>query len=158
MLALTKKAEYALVAICHLVHTSNQIVSAREIAEAHDVPLPLLMNVLKRLVGAGWVDSVRGARGGYQLVAAPERVTLAEVLEVIDGPIQFVDCAASPANQAQNGGGCRRSDRCALRRPMVRIHKRLVELLRGITMADLAHDRDYRAGLTRVTSGRTGTR
>ena len=50
MLALTKKTEYALIALCHLAHAgAEEVVSARDIAVRHGVPLPLLMNVLKCL-------------------------------------------------------------------------------------------------------------
>ncbi|MEW6250870.1 MAG: Rrf2 family transcriptional regulator, partial [Planctomycetota bacterium] len=62
MLTLTRKTEYALIAVCHLTRVGQKVVSARDIAEEHSVPLPLLMNVLKRLNRTGHVNSVRGAR------------------------------------------------------------------------------------------------
>ena len=82
MLTLTRKTEYAMIAVCHLAHAGHKVVSARDIAEAHGVPLPLLMNVLKRLNRTGHVHSVRGAKGGYVLAVPPEQFTLDGLIHV----------------------------------------------------------------------------
>ncbi len=76
MLTLTRKTEYGLIAMCHLARIGRKVVSARDIAEEHNVPLALLMNVLKKLNRAGLVNSVRGARGGYVLNSEPGQVRI----------------------------------------------------------------------------------
>jgi Rrf2 family protein len=58
----------------------------REIAESHAIPERYLVQILLRLKGAGLVESVRGASGGYRLARGADRISLAEVLEAIDGP------------------------------------------------------------------------
>lgn len=68
MLALTKKTGYGLIAMAHLAELpEGRVCSAREIAALYEIPAALLMNVLKALSSAGYVESFRGARGGYRL-------------------------------------------------------------------------------------------
>jgi Rrf2 family protein len=142
MLALTKKSEYALVAVCHMARVGQRIVSAREIAEQHQVPLPLLMNVLKKLNHAGYVRSVRGARGGYNLAVAATRLNLASIVAAVEGPVRFVKCVPGPVPARR---ACRRSGVCAIREPVHKVHDRLMKFLTGVTISDLAFDADYAA-------------
>ena len=89
MLTLTRKTDYALIALSHLAANQGRIVSAREIAGKYRVPLALLMNLLKLCAAAGLVESVRGARGGYRLGKPPEKITLVELVEAIEGPLKL---------------------------------------------------------------------
>jgi Rrf2 family protein len=136
MLTLTRKTEYAMIAVCHLAKVGQKVVSARDIAEQHAVPLPLLMNVLKKLNRAGHVNSVRGARGGYVLAASPYELSLAALIEAVEGPVHLVRCTA-PASDPRR---CELSQRCFIRRPVVRVHDRLRKFLAGVTIADIAFD------------------
>lgn len=136
MLGLTRKCEYALMALCHLVHRGpHKVVSARDIAAEHGMPLSLLMNVLKELHQARLIRSVRGAHGGYALARDPATVSLAELLLAIDGPIRLVPCAES-ANE--NEAACELRCRCTIRTPLLKVHERLKSLLETITIADVA--------------------
>ena len=81
MLALTRKTDYALIALCHLARQPERVISARQIARRFSMPLPLLMNVLKTLAAHEVVRSVRGAKGGYQLARRPEDLTLDLLLQ-----------------------------------------------------------------------------
>ena len=83
MLALTKRTGYALVAMAHLAKLPDgELSSAREIAEQFGVPSSLLMNVLKDLASAGYVESVRGARGGYRLGVDPAEISLNDLVTI----------------------------------------------------------------------------
>jgi len=95
MLTLTRKTDYALVALSHLAHRLAEDagpVSARIIAETHGLPLPLLMNILKELAQAKLVNSTRGATGGYALALSPERISLLEIINAIEGPVKLTAC------------------------------------------------------------------
>lgn len=85
---LSAKAEYACLAILALArpHADGSPLRIREIAQAHAIPERYLVQILLQLKGAGLVHSTRGAAGGYRLARAPEAISLAEVLEAIDGP------------------------------------------------------------------------
>ncbi|MFH1748602.1 MAG: Rrf2 family transcriptional regulator [Planctomycetota bacterium] len=141
MLSLTKKAEYALVAVCHLAHSGSEVVSAREIAELHEVPLPLLMNVLKLLSQAGQVDSVRGARGGYRLAISPHEMSLSAVITAVEGSVHLVKCAGE---ERRARPACKRSSFCSISKPIIKIHKRMMTFLEDVTVGDIAFDDAYR--------------
>lgn len=136
MLTLTRKTEYALIAICHLARVGQKVTSARDIAEEHGVPLPLLMNVLKRLNRTGHITSVRGARGGYLLAVRPQEFTLAGLIEAVEGPVHLTRCT----NTAKNRRTCDLSGHCTVRPSLVKVHQRLTNFLSGVTIADLAFD------------------
>ena len=137
MLALTRKTEYALIAVCHLARTGAGVVSARDIAAEHRVPLPLLMNVLKLLTQGGHIRSVRGARGGYALARPPTEINLASLIEAVEGPVQLVRCA-SPARPGRSACGLVSS--CSIRHSVHRVHDRLRDFLSSVTVADVALD------------------
>lgn len=137
MLALTKRSEYAVIALCHLARTTDQVTSAREISALYSVPLPLLMNVLKLLQQNRLVKSVRGAQGGYQLVGEAERLNLEQVLEAVEGPMGLVQCSA-PGETI--GNGCELHGTCPIRLPMLRINDMFRRFVAGVTIADLALD------------------
>src|SRR3954451_19602898 len=94
MLRLSKKADYALIAMKHLaLRGSNGSSSAREIAEQYDIPIELMAKVLQRLVRIGLLASTQGTRGGYTLGRAPAAITIADVIEAIDGPFTVTACS-----------------------------------------------------------------
>ena len=94
MLRLSKKADYALIAMKHLAqkspgaHSSN----AREIAEHYDIPIELMAKVLQRLVRTGLLVSTQGTRGGYTLGRGSASITVADVIQAIDGPLTVTAC------------------------------------------------------------------
>ncbi len=141
MLSLTRRAEYAIIAMAHLARADGDVVSAREIADEFAVPSTLLMNVLKQLHRAGLVCSARGASGGYRLALRPADINLAQVVEATDGPVRLVRCApplSSPAIES-----CELSRSCPVRQPLQRVHEFLQDFLRTITIADVAFDPNY---------------
>jgi Rrf2 family protein len=133
MLTLTRKTEYGLIAICHLAQVGQKVVSAHEIANLHAVPLPLLMNVLKRLNRVGYVTSVRGAHGGYILAKPADQLTLADVIEAVEGPVHLVRCT-NPDRQARK---CDRTAQCFIRGSVAKVHDGLRRFLGAVTVADL---------------------
>lgn len=87
MLSLTRKADYALVALVYLGHQwSRQAgpISARQVADLLDLPGPLLMNTLKELTQAGLLRSTRGTAGGYELAQDPARISLRQVIAAVE--------------------------------------------------------------------------
>lgn len=87
---ISAKAEYACLAVLELALRSGQTepVRASDIAEANQIPLRFLIQILLQLKGAGLVSSVRGAAGGYRLVGEPSRISVWEVIQTIDGPTE----------------------------------------------------------------------
>lgn len=79
---------------------SGEPVRIRTIAEEHGVPARFLVQILLQLKGAGLVASTRGASGGYQLVKPPDEISLAEVMNVIEGADEPITSSASPDSRS----------------------------------------------------------
>lgn len=84
MLRLSRKTDYALIALGYLVEHHHDVVSARQIAEACQLPLPLTMNLLKSLHQRGLLTSIRGATGGYRIGMDLEKVSLFDLTQIIE--------------------------------------------------------------------------
>jgi Rrf2 family protein len=84
MISISRKTDYALIALSCLVGHEHRTMSAREIARMHDLPLPLVMNILKTLQHSGILCSTRGPKGGYRVVTDLETLSLLELIRVLD--------------------------------------------------------------------------
>lgn len=136
MLTLTRRTEYALMALTYMSRLSqDEVASAREIAESHGIPTPLLMNILKDLNQCSLVRSLRGARGGYALACSLSEISLADLIEKLEGPLRLVRCADDSAESADN---CDLECRCSVRSPLMKVHARIKSLLQQVTLAELA--------------------
>jgi Rrf2 family protein len=132
MLRLSKKADYALIAMRHLAGSEpGSSSSAREIAESYAIPPELLAKVLQRLVRARLLVSVQGTRGGYKLGRPAHQMTVADVIQAIDGPVAVTAC--SPTNHT-----CEQYERCEIRDPLWKIKARIVDALATVSLAELA--------------------
>jgi Rrf2 family protein len=85
---LSARTEYACLAMLQLAqdYDSGELVQIRRIADEQGIPSRFLVQILLQLKGASLVASTRGASGGYRLARPPREITLAEVLEVMEGP------------------------------------------------------------------------
>ena len=135
MLQLTKRTEYGLIALVHLVDREGEPVSVRELTERYPVPKRLLAEVLKDLGRSGLVESHRGASGGYTLARRPEAITLGDVVAALEGVPNLISCDV-PALLRQ--GSCEVKPTCPIRSPIQRVHERLVDLLERTTLRSLA--------------------
>ncbi len=132
MLRLSKKADYALMAMKHLalVRTAPS-ASAREIAEQYDIPIELMAKVLQRLVRTGLLVSTQGTRGGYTLSRPSASISVADVIEAIDGPFSVTACSTENHDCDQYG-------KCSIRDPLWQIRERIATALGTVTIAEMA--------------------
>ncbi len=145
MLKLTKKADYGLIALKH-VAVKNGPASAKEIADTYRIPLPLLAKVLQALGKAGFLKAEQGSNGGYRLARPAESIHALEVIQSIDGPIILTSCFTDHAN-------CDQASRCNVKEPLRKIHEGIQDLLRNITIAEMAReDADGVAPLTQIAA------
>jgi len=137
MLALTKRAEYGLIALVHLVDRPEEVVSAREIGDTYEVPRRLLAEVLKALSRAGLVESFRGANGGYSLAHDPEELTVAQAVTAIEqAPPR--DACESDIKTPDGWSACEMSSTCPIKTPIQRLRAGIWGLLHQTTLRDLA--------------------
>jgi len=134
MLRLSKKADYALMAMKHLAQTSGTpSTSAREIAEQYDIPIELMAKVLQRLVRTGLLVSTQGTRGGYALSRPSSSISVADVIQAIDGPFTVTACSTENSD-------CDQYSKCSIRDPLWQIKERIVAALGTVTIAEMAND------------------
>ena len=132
MLRLSKKADYALMAMKHLAKKGGtSSTSTREIAEQYDIPIELMAKVLQRLVRMGLLVSTQGTRGGYTLGRPSSAISVADVIEAIDGPFTVTACST------QNND-CEQFSKCSIRDPLWQIRERIAAALEMVTIAEIA--------------------
>src|ERR1044071_4057133 len=137
MLRLSKKSDYALIAMKHLATRPDGggSSSAREISESYDIPLELLAKVLQRLVRARLLVSVQGTRGGYRLGRSAQLISVADVIQAVDGPVTVTACSDTDHN-------CDQFNKCSIRDPLWKIKNRILESLNTVSVAEMAADVD----------------
>jgi len=131
MLRLSKKADYALLAMRHLAANADRgAVSARELAEAYDLPPELLAKVLQKLVRGRLLSSIQGIRGGYGLARPAASISVADVIQSIDGPLTVTACS-------ETNHDCDQFSKCNIRDPLWQVKDRIVAALAATSVADL---------------------
>src|SRR2546422_9890460 len=115
----------------HLALRPDQAASsAREIAEQYDIPIELMAKVLQRLAREGLVASHQGTRGGYQLSRPPSAISVADVIQAIDGPLTVT---AGPADEED----CEQYSKCNVAEPLWEIKKRILFALQSSSILQL---------------------
>jgi Rrf2 family protein len=125
------KADYALRAVIELAAAPAGPVKGERIAQAQEIPLKFLENILGDLRHAGIVRSQRGVEGGYWLARPADEITVAEVVRGVEGPIANVR-GVGP-EQVEYAGPAER-----LREVWIAVRANLRAVLEGVTIADLA--------------------
>jgi len=134
MLRLSKKADYALMALKHLAtRTDLESASAREIAEAYDIPVELMAKVLQRLARRGLLSSHQGTRGGYRLSRPVGKISVADIIQAIDGPLTVTACSTEAEN-------CGQYSKCSVRDPLWKIKDRIVAALATCSLEEISAD------------------
>ena len=141
MFALTKKTDYAIIALSHMAQQPGVPCTAREVALRFNVPHALLMNVLKTLTHGELVRSIRGPKGGYVLARSTDQISLHDIIDSVEGPVRFVKCAD---DLGVGESPCELLSVCPVTRPIRKVHQKLTDFLHTITLSDIAHDVDYR--------------
>jgi Rrf2 family protein len=128
----TAKADYAVRAAVELAAgASDRPRKVDEVAQAQEIPISFLENILTQLRSAGIVRSQRGPDGGYWLARAPEDVTLAQVIRAVEGPLVGVR-GQRPEEIAYSGSAE------SLQRVWVALRANLRAVLERVTVADVA--------------------
>ncbi|MDH3583002.1 MAG: Rrf2 family transcriptional regulator [Phycisphaerae bacterium] len=150
---LTRKTDYGLVALAVLAEraeTAGPCLSARQIAEENDLPVSLLMKVLKDLHRAGIVASRRGAGGGYFLERGTDGISMLQVIEALEGPVVVARCCSEEEEEGDACVACRAVETCPITLPMQRFNERMSAFLDNIDLRELTQSR------TSVTLTRSG--
>lgn len=132
---LTAKSEYGVLAMIDLACAyGSGPVSAREIAERRAIPARFLEQLFVALRRGGIVTAVRGAHGGFVLAREPERITVLEIVESLEGSLETSVC------DSERGLGCARSGSCAAAPVWAKATTALRDVFATTTLAELADD------------------
>lgn len=126
MLRLSKLADYAVLTLVKLGR-HDTVVTSPALAQETGVPEPTVAKVLKTLASDGLLVSQRGARGGYRLAMKPEEISIARVIEAVDGPISLTACVTG-------GSGCDNGE-CTLYGGWDVVNDAIRDTLSGISIA-----------------------
>ena len=133
MITFSKRMDYGLIALSHLAsQVDGDATNARAIASRYEIPPELLAKTLQLLAKSGIVESRNGPKGGYVLSRNPDSISIFEVAQAIEGPVAMANCQIGEASECDQFG------KCPLLRPMERIQDRVIEVLKGMTLLDMA--------------------
>jgi FeS assembly SUF system regulator len=132
MLRITKMTDYAVLVLSELVRPeSGGSCAAPDLATRTSIPQPTVSKVLKLLARGGLVVSERGKNGGYRLSRPADAITVADIVDAVEGPIAVTECSTVVR------GCCELEGRCPTETNWLRINDAIRQTLRGISLADM---------------------
>ena len=143
MLRMTKQADYAIVLLTQLASDPERQFNASEMAAQTELPQPIVSKILKLLARRELLVSHRGAKGGYRLARTAEEISVAEIIEAVEGPIAITECVD------ERPGECSQEPICPVRSNWQRINAAVRHALEDITLLEMTHP----VSLTLVTIG-----
>ena len=134
---LTHLADYAVVIMTAAARRpAGERLSAAALAAETGVPVPTAQKLMGKLAGAGLLVSVRGAGGGFALARPAERITLAEMVEAVEGPIAMTQCSGS-----EEASDCALDAHCRVKPHMSVVSNAVRGALAAVTLEQLARER-----------------
>jgi FeS assembly SUF system regulator len=131
MLRISKLTDYATVVLAALAERPEQLRTAAALAGTTGIGAPTVSKLLKQLHRAGLLNSTRGLHGGYQLARPPARITVAAILDALEGPVALTDCAGGH-------GQCGIEHTCRVGPVWQRLNFAIRRALSDVTLAELA--------------------
>lgn len=136
---LTKGVEYAIEGVLYLARQGrDEPALIRDISRATAIPETFLSKIFQRLATKGLIRSRRGFRGGFRLARPARRITLREIVEALQGPIEFHQCL----DHLKERG---RRHRCNVRRVFASVQNKVSSILEQITLEDMLQAESWRA-------------
>lgn len=124
--------DYAVLVLSDLLRPEAEAAcAAPDVASRTRIPQPTVSKVLKLLARGGLVRSERGKNGGYRLARAPDAITVADIVDTVEGPIAVTECSTVAR------GCCDLEGHCPTETNWLRINEAIRQTLRGISLADM---------------------
>ena len=132
MIKLSRLTDYAVALLAQMVKEEKKIWSASDLADKTGLPQPTVSKVLKNMTKSGIIVAQRGATGGYRLGHSAQDITVAAIIEAMDGPIAITSCA--------DGGdhSCNVESICPMQGHWNVVNRAIRGALQGVTLADVA--------------------
>lgn len=130
MIRMSKLTDYGTVVMTYLARNPARVHNAAEIAAAVHLSLPTVSKILKILAREALLISHRGTKGGYSLARPPREITVAQIIDAIEGPIGLTECSSSP-------GLCEQETSCSVRPNWMKINQVVRQALSRMTLAEM---------------------
>ena len=131
MLKLTRKLEYALIALRHMQMKGVALSSTKEISDMYTIPRELLAKTLQQMARLEYIDAVQGSQGGYRIHQALEKINLTQFIEELEGPFGMVNCSIS--------SDCIQLNNCNIRMPINKINDNIRSIFNDIPITDITN-------------------
>ena len=131
MLHMSKLTDYGTVVMSALAQDPATMVTAKELAAKTHVALPTVSKILKMLARAELVLSGRGTKGGYRLARQPGEISVADIIDAIEGPLAVTECSSAQ-------GRCVQEAVCSVRVNWQRINGAIRHTLERVSLAEMA--------------------
>ena len=135
MLRINKKIEYGVIALLHLAGSESKVASVREISEQCHISETLLSKIMQKLKSSGFVSSVHGNQGGYQLAKPLSTINLLDLTKTLQGPVQVAECLEPGHTE------CPVQSTCTIVTPMTMLNQRIIWLFQTTSLETLASSR-----------------
>jgi len=147
MLRMSKLTDYGTVVMTYLARNQSHLCTAPEIAGSVFLGVPTVSKILKALAKEGLVVSYRGVKGGYSLARPAEQISVARIIDALEGPISFTECS-------EVSGACVQESVCSIRGNWQRINQVIREALERVSLAELARPASARPLRIKIPSPR----
>jgi Rrf2 family protein len=134
---LSKRTRYGIRLVIELAHNNGRVMSLAEIAKRQSLSMKYLSMIIIPLKRAGIVISSRGAHGGYKLLKPPAHITVADIIYLLEGDMQPVECLTHPEM-------CTRTQMCAAKCLWNKLAATLSDFFGSITIADLLREQNQK--------------
>lgn len=131
MIRLTNLADYAVVLMCHIADRPEALHSAFALSRDTGIPVPTVSKILGALARVELLNSQRGINGGFSLSKNPNEITVADIIEAVDGPIALTNCVEGSVHD------CDLEDFCSVRRNWVRINDAVRGALQSVPLSEI---------------------
>lgn len=133
---MNRKIEYSLMALKHMSSkTPGELTTAKEVSDSYHAPFDATARVMQVMAQKGWLKSEYGAFGGYQITQDLSRLTLNDLMNVIQGPTKISRCL-------HKGEPCEIQSSCNIISPIQNLNDRLTEFYKSVTIRDILLSRD----------------
>ena len=130
MLKITRKVEYALIALRHMqLKQSDELTSTKEIATRYGVPQQLLAKTLQHMARDGIIEAVQGPTGGYRVATNLDQISMKDFFEKLEGPLGIMDCYFD--------SDCIQIGACNIRIPIQRINDNMRNLFSQMSVQEV---------------------
>ena len=131
MLKLTRKLEYALIALRHMQDKRNTFISTKEIAGMYLIPQELLAKILQQMTKLNYIKAAQGPQGGYRIRKGLTEISLTQFVEELEGPFGMVNCSIS--------SDCIQLNNCNIRMPINKINDNIRSIFNDIPITDITN-------------------